>query len=303
MPYDPQFIPGIDLPLPTLAPSILATAFDNGTPVGHPRFSIIFSETRGFAIVTAHNIDGSNLIAEGVIQRNDAFRFDTQVPNDIQIDDDQGYRGSPTQADNPWDRGHLVRRRSLHWGNEQEARQADRDSFFWTNIVPQHEDLHDTAWGSIEDFMLQAALDADRRACVFQGPVLTANDPVIVNMPGEDPFQLPAGFWKVFCIRHNNELRAACFLVWQRDFDALDMSFDPVLEQVRITTIEYLTGLTFTDNVRQADPLRFSATAAGGGAQGAGVAPAGASAEVAGAVAAATRPRGGAIRTIRDIQL
>ena len=295
MPYDPQFIAGVDLPLPTLAASVQATAFDNGTPIEHPRFSIIFSEARGFAIVTAHNINGADMIAEGVIPRVDAFRFDTKVPNSIQIDDDQGYKGFPTQQDNPWDRGHLVRRRSLHWGDEQEARQADRDSYFWTNIAPQHEKLHDTAWGDIEDFMLQTALDATKRACVFQGPVLTIDDPVITNKPGEEPFQLPAGYWKVFCIQHDGELRAACFLVWQRDFDALDMSFDPVLEQVRITTIEFLTGLTFPDNVRTADPLRFSSTnGAGGGAQGAAAS---------GEAAVTTPAKGGQIHTIADIQL
>jgi endonuclease G len=261
VPYDEQFIPGRTIPLPSLAPSVQAAAFNGGVPIAHPRFSIIFNQDRGFAIATGHNIDGITMIAEGVIQRNDAFRFDTSVPNNIQVDNDRGYRGVPNAAANPWDRGHLVRRRSMHWGNEADARAADRDSFFWTNIVPQHENLHDTAWGDIEDFMLDVAIDADKRACVFQGPILTPDDPIRVNIPGEDPIQIPAGFWKVFCITHQTKLRAACFLVWQRDYDQLEMSFSPVLEQVRITTIEYLTGLVFSDNVRRADALRFSATA------------------------------------------
>ncbi|HNP64305.1 MAG TPA: DNA/RNA non-specific endonuclease [Woeseiaceae bacterium] len=261
MPYDEQFIQGHTIPFPSLAPSIQTAAFDNGSPIEHPRFSIVFNRDRGFAIATAHNIDGGTVIAEGVIQRNDAFRFDTQVPNDIQVDNDRGYRGVPNAAANPWDRGHLVRRRSMHWGDETQARAADRDSFFWTNIVPQHENLHDTAWGNIEDFMLDIAIDAEKRACVFQGPILTPDDPVRTNMPGELPIQIPAGFWKVFCILHQNRLRAACFLIWQRDYDQLEMSFNPVLEQVRITTIEYLSGLIFAENIRRADALLFSTAA------------------------------------------
>ena len=261
MPYSPVFISGCNLPLPSMAPRILAVAFNGGLPIEHPRFSVVFNQERGFAIATAHNIDGETIIPKGKIKRKDSFRFDTKVPNHLQVDNEQGYRGSPTPADNPWDRGHLVRRRSLHWGDEAEARIADKDSFFWTNIVPQHEKLHDTAWGDIEDFMLKIADDQDKRACVFQGPVLTPDDPLHTNSPGEAPIQIPAGFWKVFCIKHNNELRAACFLVWQRDFDQLGLSFDPFLEQVRITTIEYLTGLVFPEAVRQADALRFVAAA------------------------------------------
>lgn len=254
MPYDPGFISGYDIALPRLAARIEAVAFEGGLPVEHPRFSIVFNQQRGFAILTAHNIDGDSIIPAGTIRRRDGFRFDPKVPAHLQVDNDRGYRGS----DNPWDRGHLVRRRALHWGDEAEARSADRDSYFWTNIVPQHEKLHDTAWGKIEDFMFEVADSADKRACVFQGPVLTPDDPVRTNRPGEDPIRIPAGFWKVFNIRHRGTLRAACFLVWQRDFDDLDLSFDPVLEQVRITTIEYLTGLSFPATVRRADALRYA---------------------------------------------
>lgn len=261
MPYNPTFIAGFNIPLPSLIPRIQAVAFNGGLPIEHPRFSVIFNQERGFAIATGHNIDGNTIIPKGTIKRKDSFRFDTKVPNQLQVDNDQGYKGSPTPADNPWDRGHLVRRRSLHWGNEAEARIADKDSYFWTNIVPQHEDLHDSAWGDIEDFMLQVANDSNKKACVFQGPILTPDDPLHTNMPGEDPIQIPAGFWKIFCIKHQSKLRAACFLVWQRDFDDLDLSFNPILEQVRITTIEYLTGLIFPAVVRQADALQFGAPA------------------------------------------
>jgi endonuclease G len=270
MPYDPTFIGGEVVEMPAMSPRVHATAFNGGLPVEHSRFSIVFSQERGFAIFTAHNIDGSTIIPAGTIARTDSFRFDSKVPRQLQVDNDRGYRG----RENPWDRGHLVRRRSLHWGDEVEARAADRDSYFWTNIVPQHERLHDTAWGDIEDFMFDVADSADKRACVFQGPVLTPDDPVHTNRPGELPIQIPAGFWKIFSISHGGMLRAACFLVWQRDYDDLNLSFDPILEQVRITTIEFLTGLVFSTAVRRADALRYAtagavpATPAGAGATG-----------------------------------
>lgn len=251
MGYDSQFLLGCVIPLPELTDPVRASAFNEGQPVGHTRFSLVFNEERGLAAVTAHNIDGASLIPEGVVPYRRQFRFDPEVPSGLQIDNDRGYRN------NPYDRGHLVRRRALHWGDESTARRADNESFFWTNIAPQHENLNQTAWARIEDWMLELADRAEQRASVFTGPVFTVYDPPLQNQPDEEPILIPGGFWKIISIKHGGQLRAAAFLTWQRDFGSTDpVQFDPVLEQVRITTIEYLTGLNFVA-LRDADPLRF----------------------------------------------
>lgn len=238
--------------MPRVSPRLVAEALNGGEPVDHVRYSVIFHSTRGLAICTAHNIDGATLIPEGEIKRRDRFRLDPKVDRDLQIDNDRGYKN------NPWDRGHLVRRRSLHWGDMDEAEQADYESYFWTNIAPQHERLHDTAWGPIEDWMLERAESDDHRAAVFTGPVLTPDDPEYRNAPGEEPFQIPAGFWKVMVVPHRGARTVAAFLVWQRDHDSEHpVDFDPDLEQVRLTTIEYLTGLSFPA-LRALDPHRYA---------------------------------------------
>ncbi|RMG82622.1 MAG: DNA/RNA non-specific endonuclease [Bacteroidetes bacterium] len=249
--YDPKFIPGFEVPMPQLSESLKARAFQNGEPVHHARFSIIFSRERHFAIATAHNIDGETLIPEGVFKRKDSFKNDPDIPAEIQVDNNRGYRK------NPWDRGHLVRRRAMHWGDQTEAFAADQESFYYSNITPQHKRLHHSAWGKIEDWMMDFADAHKKRACVFTGPVFSDSDPKVVNLPGEKPVRIPAGFWKVLTISHGLDLRAAGFLVWQRDFDnPKPLGFQPFLEQVRITTIEYLTGLNFGE-LRNLDPLRY----------------------------------------------
>ena len=251
MPYDPDFIPMNTIPLPLLSAQTLASALNDGAPIEHEKFSIVFNADRGFAIVGASNVDGASMIEAGVIKRK-GFRLDPSADRTIQVDNDRGY------VNNRWDRGHLVRRRSLQWGDLDEATGADRQSSFWTNIAPQHETLHDTAWGDIEDFVLELTDAADRRASIFTGPVLTPDDPLHTNKPGELPIQIPAGYWKVMAIRPGGALRAAGFLVWQRDFDKPEpVVFAPFLEQVRLTTIEYLTGLSFPDILHTADPLQF----------------------------------------------
>lgn len=251
--YDETFLPGSTVALPGLSERLVEEAFLGGAPVNHIRYSVVFNALRGFAILTAHNVDGSTIIPEGLIERHDRFRNDPDVPAELQVDNDRGYRN------NRWDRGHLVQRRMLHWGDRSEAAAADSDSFLWTNVAPQHEHLHDTAWGYIEDWMLERSTDQLQRAAVFTGPVLTPDDPVHVNRPGQRPIRIPAGYWKIMAVHHEGQLVAAAFLVWQRDHDRIDpVDFDPILEQVRITTIEHLTGLSF-EALRACDPLHLAA--------------------------------------------
>lgn len=257
MPYQPDLLSPSSIPLPTLGPTAQAAALNGGTPIDHEKFSVIFNEQRGLAILSAHNIDGGSMIEEGTIDRHN-FVLDPDVASPLQINNKRGY------LNNPWDRGHLARRRSLHWGDVNEATEADRQSSFWTNIAPQHETLHDTAWGDIEDFMLSYTTQNEQRAAVFTGPVLTDEDPEHVNTPGQPPIRIPAGFWKVIAIHVSGLLRAAAFVVWQRDFDRpTPITFQPFLEQVRLTTIEFLVGIRFPELLRVADPLEFGAGPAG----------------------------------------
>lgn len=249
MAYDPDFLDNMHVPLPTLGPSARETAFEEGVPVDHLRHSLVFNAARGFATYTAHNIDGGSMPDQQYTNRS--FKFDPKVqPETLQVDDDRGYHH------NPWDRGHLVRRASMSWGEEADAAVAERESDFYTNIAPQHSTLHSRSWGRIEDWMLARVEEGGRRACVFTGPVFTPNDP-LYSQDGEEPIRIPAGFWKIVAVKANGQLRSAGFLVWQRDYDSdRPLPFEPLLEQVRLTTIEVLTDLSFAA-LRDTDPLLF----------------------------------------------
>lgn len=258
MPYDPEFIAGHVIPLPTPIDQVIALAFE-GKYIHHSRHSLLFNQERGFAFVSAHNIDGATMSPAQFTDRD--FDEDPKIqPASLQVDNNRGYRQSPDGVfgPNPWDRGHLARRKSLSWGDEAEASIAELESDFWSNIAPQHGNLHDDAWGKIEDWMLERVESDGRRACVFTGPVFTEDDPEHKNGSNEVPIRIPAGFWKVITVELNGAMRSAGFLVWQRDYDSEEpLPFAPVLEQVRLTTIEVLTGLTFPA-LRQFDPLLFN---------------------------------------------
>lgn len=319
MAYDPDFINGQSIPLPTPSARVVASAFGNGF-IHHLRHSILFNQDRGFAFVAAHNIDGSSMPPAQFTSRS--FKNDPDIqPTSLQVDKKRGYLESPANGfgPNPWDQGHLARRASLSWGAEADARIAERESDMWSNIVPQHGNLHDDPWGSIEDWMLERVEAGGKRACVFTGPVFTDDDPTHQNGPGEIPILIPAGFWKVISILLDGNMRSAGFLVWQRDYASeVPLPFSPVLEQVRLTTIEVLTGLTFPA-LRQFDPLLFDSTAVPAGPAAPGpstsdarahvrdvmlgdgvVPPAGLSEDL---LTRATRPGTAAITNARDIIL
>jgi endonuclease G len=257
MAYDPDFITGHVVPLPIPNQRVTQSAF-GGDYVHHLRHSILFNQERGFAFVAAHNIDGAAISSVQFTTRS--FRNDPEIqPTSLQVNNDRGYRESATHGlgPNPWDRGHLARRKSLSWGSQALASIAERESDLWSNIAPQHENLHDDAWGSIEDWMLERVENDGQRACIFTGPVFTEDDPEHQNGDDEEPIQIPAGFWKVISVESSGAMRSAGFLVWQRDYDSdQPLPFAPVLEQVRLTTIEVLTGLTFPA-LRGFDPILF----------------------------------------------
>jgi len=251
MGYDPEFILGFDVPLPVLGPKAIKASFANGRVLDHSRFSLVLNQERGFAIYTAHNIDGARLLPRGSIKRRDNFRVDPQINPGFQVDDRRGYKN------NPWDRGHLVRRAAMHWGDLDEAKLADSETFFWTNIAPQHNRLHHGAWGKIENWMVELADSQKKQVNIFTGPIFTSDDVLHQNEADEAPIRIPAGFWKVLVINSELKLKAAGFLVWQFDYEKeKPVAFDPHLEQVRITTLENIIGLSF-GTLHNVDPMLF----------------------------------------------
>ena len=140
MPYDPNFIEGAVVDLPTLTSAIQQQALNGGTPIDHTNFSLVFNQVRGFAVYSAHNIDAETFLDDGPDRHG--FTLDPLVPRHLQVDNNRGYKGFPSKDDNPWDAGHLARRKSLHWHDMPTATLADKESSHWTNITPQHKDMN-----------------------------------------------------------------------------------------------------------------------------------------------------------------
>ena len=148
-------------------------------------------------------------------------------------------------AGNDLDRGHLARRSDLLWGTLDEARAANEDSFFFTNIAPQMNDFNqsglDGVWGLLEDAVLEQAGLERRRLTLFGGPVLTDADVVHRGV------LIPGAFWKVVVYVLDGTLSARCFVLAQ-EVDPLRVAVtldDFATYEVSLNDLEALLSLTF----------------------------------------------------------
>ena len=99
-------------------------------------FTVRMHPTRRLASWVAWNIDGLRLFPSDSISRSgESFRADPRIPTTAQTLNE-------AYQDNRLDRGHIARRSDLLWGTLAEARTANSDSFFFTNITPQIDDFN-----------------------------------------------------------------------------------------------------------------------------------------------------------------
>lgn len=212
-------------------------------------FSVVQSKSRRLPLYTAVNIDGAQAVS---LKRQGSWRTDGRLQPEHQIDNALYKR-------NPLDRGHLVRRKDPGWGPN--AKEAERDTFHYTNCAPQHRDLNQRDWVGLEDYILQSADTRDFRVSVFTGPIYRDDDRRLRSQEGAEDVPIPREFWKIAVMVNadTGKLSATGYLLSHGEMirDLTEAAF--VLGryetyQVQIARIEHATGLDF-GSLRAFDPL------------------------------------------------
>ncbi|WP_213989199.1 DNA/RNA non-specific endonuclease [Sodalis sp. dw_96] len=236
--YDPDFL-GKPAPEPGLSTALKRDAvnFGRGQTIPYTHFSVCLSAGRCMARYVAWNIDGARMVK---LPRLD-FAFDPRVDTKYQIGDD-------LYKDNRLDRGHIARRADLCWGQMEEARQANKDSFYFTNITPQHQRFNQSSrrglWGELENLVFDQADVQDFKLAILGGPVLGNDDPAYREI------RLPRAFWKTIAYRAGDGLlRCSAFILSQdnllNELERLDL--DPFrIYQVSVSDLASRTALDFS---------------------------------------------------------
>lgn len=213
--------------------------------VHYTHFSLAMSRERRLARWVAWNIDGTTL--KRLSRRNIRFRTDDRLPREAQID-------NSLYVHNPLDRGHIARRADLTWGPREEAERANRDSFFFTNIAPQHSEFNQSSanglWGELENAIFEDVEIEDLKVSVMGGPVFDRCDPIHRGVA------IPQSFWKAIYYREAGQrtIRVRAYVLGQADLvsqmEVLELPQFAVFE-VPINELQDLIGLDLL-NARQA---------------------------------------------------
>ncbi|AJT69244.1 DNA/RNA non-specific endonuclease [Streptomyces chattanoogensis] len=246
--YDPGFL-AVPIATPKLTPSIKDDAVQlNGSEViPYTHFSLALSASRRFAIWVAWNIDGGTIKRLG--RKGIDFVKDKRLPAGVQVSNEL-YKG----RNNRLDRGHIARRADLLWGALPEAKKANKDSFFFTNITPQMDDFNQSArngiWGRLEDAVFEDVDVDDLKVNVFGGPIFHEDDRLFRGV------RIPREFWKVLVFSEDGTLKCKAFLLTQNlDLaELLDLNEFRVF-QVKLSEIQTRTHLRFPAAMTKADTL------------------------------------------------
>lgn len=256
--YQPDFLGKDNLlvPLPKIPASLKSKV---ATVTGKPsrselkyfNYSVVMNKERKLAFFSAVNIDASQQNLQLGKREGDTWFRDTRIAENVQLGQEFYGQQAAVEADrtqNPFDRGHLVRRLDATWGsNVAEATKHGNDSFHFTNCSPQFWKFNQgtNLWAGLEDYVRNTLLDGQSKGVVMNGPVFDGPEagegelPQASDVGRKDPtfggVAIPKYFWKLFVMVEDDKLNASAFLMSQQD---QILGIDRIEEEERGLTAE-----------------------------------------------------------------
>jgi endonuclease G len=280
--YDRKFL-GPSVALPRVVNQKLGKVLvlpGNRRELKYWNYSVVMNRERALAYFSAANVDAARFSGNRDAEGDTWFR-DTRadaVDPAAQIGQEFYKKQKTFEADrtnNPFDQGHLTRRKDLQWGTDaEEAKRNGDDSYHYTNCAPQHWQFNQASrasgiWFRLEDAAIESLAGGATRLCVINGPVFDAprckagtDGQLRLDLSGKrvpdgtfGGVKIPKQFFKLIAYMAGDELRARAFVVTQEDLlatveryygaaEALS-ELEVRLYQVRIADLQRLTGLSF----------------------------------------------------------
>lgn len=271
--YDPEFL-GITVPMPKpRRPNELVRLADGSHEIPYHHFSVVMHKARRLALFAAANVSADPARKKpgnrpqkdygrkglGGMGKDDTEKWfgDSRILDTDQLPDK--FYNKDRKA---FDKGHIVRREDVAWGDTYaEMQNANGDTFHVTNCSPQTAQFNRPKeeadnWGALENLVLKSA--RTKNLTVFGGPVLAADDPIFrgVDTEGEITIRVPRKFWKVIVANTEGQLQSYGFTL-EQDLSDVDTELavpDKWVKYMRpIAEIEGLVGIDFARKIRNAD--------------------------------------------------
>lgn len=209
-----------------------------GELVKHKALALSYSEEHEMASWVAHIILDD--VAEGRTTRTNDFRIDEMVSTGSSEEAD--YFLKSKNSSDKWeydgygyDRGHLAPSADFRWNQL-----ALSESYFYSNMTPQHPDFNRGAWAELESYIRGYAIENRVDLYVVTGPVLTDETPKVER--SINGMSLPNRHYKVALDLENE--RAIGFLMpngpCEKPIEAYSLSVNEIEE---ITELDFFKGV------------------------------------------------------------
>nr|WP_160163552.1 DNA/RNA non-specific endonuclease [Pirellula staleyi] len=236
--YDPNFLEldgGELVPMPELTSDgrdITSVLADGSHELKYHKFSVVMHKQRRLALFSAANVSwqsADKMLSNGHKPTRkelngfdndytiESWATDDRIPLEEQLHDkflinDQG----------AFDRGHLVRRDDVAWGDSfLDMQKGNGDTFHTTNCSPQVAKFNQASkgvdnWGDLEN-LIEDETTAER-VIVFAGPVLDPSDKRFNGVDSSGPLkiQIPRQFWKIVIAKTEDGPKAFGFVLKQK---------------------------------------------------------------------------------------
>ncbi|PLX17135.1 MAG: DNA/RNA endonuclease [Salinivirgaceae bacterium] len=188
--------------------------------ISHKAYALVYDEETEQAKWVAWELTNDEL--NGDAKRKNNFKEDPLI-----------LTGSATDADyskSGYDRGHLAPAADMTW-----SQLAMDESFYYSNMSPQHPSLNRGIWKRLETKTREWAEKYEK--------IYVATGPVFINVIeeiGPNKVDVPSHYYKTFLITKDNDLQTIAFLIPNEKGDK-----DIFEYAVTVDSIEHITNIDF----------------------------------------------------------
>jgi endonuclease G, mitochondrial len=179
---------------------LLPVRFDDQI-LNYNGFTLSYNETHEQANWVFYKLTKYDLVCEVQSKRKNNFKEDYSFLTKSSSLDDYRYSG--------YDRGHLKPAADESCDQDQMD-----ETFYMTNISPQHPSFNRGIWKRLEDHVRELALENDS-LYIYTGGVLVGS----LDKIGVNEVSVPNNFWKVIFIYKNGVRNIICYLIPNRKCD------------------------------------------------------------------------------------
>lgn len=212
-------------------------------------YALGYSPDRGQSLWAAYQVAAA--VRDVDFERPEFFYDDPRLPEGWRI----GTKGFGKLAGQGYDRGHLVPNFAI---NTQFGRVAQFETFFMSNIVPQHSKMNRGVWRNLEHGIVKAYAPMRKHVWALTGPVFGTN-PATITRPNGKVVPVPEALFLILADPERYPYDAAdniniLALMIPQDFAPTKPELAPVST---LPEIEAQTGLAFFPRLSVRDKAKL----------------------------------------------